>query len=300
MKPCLSIRADVNIGVCDIKCADRRVNMEKARNLSGNGCHPVIVLCLFAVLFCGSGACTEIVVKVVGNYIYIAADSRGIEGKSVFDTCKITQIGIRQFFSFAGYRGHPVYDIVTNAFAAVSSPISETDSRFDRSVTTDMSIYARNNGLVSSTSSFTETVFYGFDNRIPTVLRRQYFFPPDAVKMDSIEIACPPQCGDAFILSGTREFQSAANAYLGRNASRIDAALDCVIRAAIQVSPIRQVQGVNWHVAGGEISVGRITPTGIIEWIQRGACKAGPNQTAQYQRSQPTADPLPCSDFIGR
>jgi hypothetical protein len=278
VKPNFAVAANVNVGIHDFKGASRRSMIERSRNKSWRrGYSYVLWTCL--LLLNGVANCTEIVIKVVGDSIFVAADSRGIQGEEVFDTCKILQIGQEQYFSFAGPRGLPIYDIRKVARDSVTASIINTDARFTNALIPFMTDYARQNGLIGGIE-FASTAFYGIQNGKPTIVRRRFTFPLMSNTMLSESVTCPPSCDKTLQIGDSQEFEDLATRYVNSHLGTVPEALDCVVRAAIPSHA-----GV-----GGEVSVAKIDAQGLT-WINGGACKTGPNE----QRRPRTPDPSPCS-----
>jgi hypothetical protein len=291
MKPDLSIKAYVYIGLRNLKDAGVRVLFEpsayrlfQSRNLYILGL--LVVGCLRTV-----GA-TEIVIKNVGDALFVATDSKGSEGAvardgvsggTSFGTCKILQIGRNQFFSFAGRRGGNFYNIRKEAVsaAALDGSIADVSRRFLDTVTPKVEEFRAYLNIIED-REFTSVAFYGWENGHAVCIKSTFLKSIVVNEITVRQQVCPPSC-DPFISLGDGGVLAD---WAARNPEIFDERtpreIECLVRGAVELSR---------GAVGGSISVAKIDSDGLV-WVdgERGACQTGPYE----QRTALEADPQPC------
>jgi hypothetical protein len=291
-EPLPAFVAYVNVG--PIKHVARLFKSAINRFIFGRNTH---VAWLVLVIFPVTSGATEIIVKIVGGVIYVAADSKASlqnpDGTIVrsWGTCKIDDLGGGGvFFGYAGKRGRPFYDIKAVARRAKSSNVIETAAQFERSITGQMDSYYRkfrDDGHSSEQWGYNEVLFYGFENLRPVCIKKTFAYYNDSRNVNVETRSCPPIC-EPFISAGdggrfAAQHEASILNFFKFYSGTPKELVRCLVISAIPMFPD--------HAVGGSVTIAVIGPDGLKS-ISGGACPDGPQETKTEQPL--AADPPQC------
>ncbi|HEX5227727.1 MAG TPA: hypothetical protein VFW44_08455 [Bryobacteraceae bacterium] len=292
VKPLFAIVANIDIRFSYLESAFSRIKPKISFRVASRGRYSHIARGMFCLGLLGNASvyATQIVIKVVGDVIYVAADSQGVEQGNRFGTCKILRVKEGSgaiFFSYAGHSNPTIYDVRSNAreIAKRSGSLDEADSVFGSSypglgLLTGL---ARASGI-APTDNFEATAFYGMENQKPKVLFRQFEWPGGTafVRTKTFQ-TCPPNCGNFIGVGDRGVLKTWADSHKTIYDKGPAEMVECLVRQAMTLP---EAQGV----VGGAVSVAKIDASGFTFLDNKaGACEDGPYEQRHKLAPNPPA-----------